>query len=124
MSKKCGCGCSCGKEPQGLGKAEVFKLEKLVEYGAGAVVSRTLQETAGGTVTAFAFDEGQGLSEHSAPFDAIVQVFDGNAEIKIKGEPHLLTQGEIIIMPANVPHAVRAVTRFKMLLTMLRQSCD
>ncbi len=92
----------------------------LVDYQQGAVVSKTLLEKKTGTVTAFAFDVGQGLSEHTAPFDALVQVLDGEVEITISGKPFHLKQGEIIIMPANEPHALKAVSRFKMLLTMIR----
>ncbi len=95
-------------------------LVDLVDYQQDAVVSKTLLEKKTGTVTAFAFDAGQGLSEHTAPFDALVQVLDGEVEITISGKPFHLKQGEIIIMPANEPHALKAVSRFKMLLTMIR----
>ena len=91
-----------------------------VQYQAGAVVSRTLIDKKIGTLTLFAFDEGQGLSEHTAPFDAFVQIVDGAADITIGGEDHRVSSGEMIIMPANVPHALRAVGRFKMLLVMIR----
>jgi len=91
-----------------------------VAYQQGSVVSKTILEKKTGTVTLFAFDEGQGLSEHTAPFDALVQVLDGEARIEISGTPFHLKQGEMIIMPANEPHAVKAVRRFKMLLTMIR----
>jgi quercetin dioxygenase-like cupin family protein len=84
------------------------------------VVSKTLKESRAGTMTLFAFDAGQGLSEHMAPFDAVVQVIEGEGFFIIGGEEHDLNAGQMIIMPANVPHAVRAVKRFKMLLTMLR----
>jgi len=84
------------------------------------IVSRTLIETAGRTVTLFAFDAGQGLSEHSAPFHAMVQVLDGTAEIRIGGQPHTVAAGCAIVMPAGVPHAVRALSQFKMLLTLAR----
>jgi len=104
----------------GLAKGEVFQLEKLVQYGDGSVVSRTLLDNDSGTLTLFAFDVGQGLSEHLAPFDATVQIMDGEVEIKLAGVPHNLKTGDLIIMPANVPHALRAVSRFKMLLTMIR----
>jgi quercetin dioxygenase-like cupin family protein len=99
---------------------QVLHLAALVEYGEGAVVSRTLVENDAGTVTLFAFDEGQGLSEHTAPFDALVQVVDGQGEFVIGGESCRMGVGHIVLMPANVPHAVRAISRFKMLLTMLR----
>ena len=92
----------------------------LAEYQSGAIVSRQIVKTGGGNVTLFAFDEGQELSEHTAPFDALVQVLDGQAEIAISGKPFLLKTGEAILMPANEPHAVRAVKKFKMLLTMIK----
>ena len=92
----------------------------LVEYQSDAVVSRTLIKTPTGTVTLFAFDKDQGLSEHTTPFDALVQVLDGEAEFRIAEDSHLVKQGEAIILPANIPHAVQAVARFKMLLTMIR----
>jgi quercetin dioxygenase-like cupin family protein len=101
-------------------KAEVTPLGGLLQYQAGAIVSRVLLKNKGGTVTLFAFDEGEGLSEHTAPFDALVLVVDGQAEVEIAGEPYRLTQGETIMLPANIPHAVRAATPFKMLLTMIR----
>ncbi len=93
----------------------------LVAYQAGAVVSREIVKKKTGTVTAFAFDMDQGLSEHTAPFDALVHVLDGTAEITIGGVPHTVRQGELMLMPANIPHALRAVERFKMLLTMIRE---
>jgi quercetin dioxygenase-like cupin family protein len=92
----------------------------IVDYQKSAVVSKTIIEKKTGTVTLFAFDHGQGLSEHKAPFDALVQVLDGEVEIKISGKPFCLKQGDIIIMPANEPHALKAVKSFKMLLTMIR----
>lgn len=93
----------------------------LVTYQAGAVVSREIVKKKTGSVTAFAFDREQGLSEHTAPFDALVHVLDGTAEIIIGGEPHTVRQGEMILMPANISHALKAVERFKMLLTMIRE---
>jgi quercetin dioxygenase-like cupin family protein len=92
----------------------------LVDYQAEAVVSKTIIEKKTGTVTLFAFDHGQGLSEHTAPFDALVQVLDGEAEITVAGKPFHVKQGEMIIMPAREPHALKAVKQFKMLLTMIR----
>lgn len=92
----------------------------LVEYQAGAVVSRQIVKAKTGTVTVFAFDAGQGLSEHSAPFDALVHVIDGEARVTISGRPHVLRQGDVIVMPANEPHALHAPQRFKMILTMIR----
>ncbi len=92
----------------------------LLAYQEGAVVSRTLIDKLAGTVTIFAFDEEQGLSEHTAPFDAMAHILDGEAEIRIAGEPFHLKAGEMIIMPANKPHSLRAITPFKMMLTMVR----
>jgi quercetin dioxygenase-like cupin family protein len=109
------------KNKSGLESAKVYKLEKLVEISEGAVVSRILIKKKTGTVTLFAFDEGQALSEHTAPFDALVTIFDGEAEWTIGGKAVTLTSGESILMPAKVPHAVRAIRPFKMLLTMIRE---
>jgi quercetin dioxygenase-like cupin family protein len=95
-------------------------LVDMVDYQKNAVVSKTIIEKETGTVTLFAFDQGQGLSEHTAPFDALVQVLDGEVEIKISGNPFHLKQGEIIIMPAHKPHSLKAVTQFRMLLTMIK----
>ncbi|KUJ94813.1 MAG: hypothetical protein PWR24_2018 [Desulfonauticus sp.] len=103
-----------------LEPGKVSALASLVNYNPQAIVSRTLIQNQAGTVTIFAFDKEQALSEHSAPFDALVQVLDGEAEITIAGEKHLVKAGEIILMPANIPHAVKAVSAFKMLLTMLK----
>ncbi len=100
--------------------AGVNRVVDLAAYQMGAVVSRTIIDKKTGTVTLFSFDEGQGLSEHTAPFDALVNVLDGEAEISIAGTPFRLREGEMIIMPANQPHALKAVKRFKMLLTMIR----
>jgi quercetin dioxygenase-like cupin family protein len=99
---------------------EKLGLAGLVEYQEGSVVSRTVLKKETGTVTAFAFDAGQGLSEHTAPFDALVQVIDGEAEIRVSDEVFHLASGEAAILPANVPHALTAVQSFKMLLTMIR----
>lgn len=95
-------------------------LVDMVNYQEGSVVSKTILEKETGTVTLFAFDQGQSLSQHTAPFDALVQVLDGEVEIKISAKPFHLKQGEMIIMPANEPHALTAIKRFKMLLTMIR----
>lgn len=95
-------------------------LVDLVNYQEQSVVSKTLIKKETGTVTLFAFDQGQALSEHTAPFDAFVCVLDGAVEITISGNPVILKEGEIIIMPANEPHALKAVKRFKMMLTMIR----
>jgi len=98
----------------------VSKLVDLVAYQEGSVVSKTLMEKETGTVTLFAFDKGQGLSEHTAPFDAMVCVLDGVADITIAGKPVTVRQGEVFIMPANKPHALEATERFKMMLVMIR----
>jgi len=95
---------------------------ELVAYQAGAVVSREIVKKKTGTVTVFAFDKAEGLSEHTVPFDALVQVLDGVAEITIGGVPHRLGKDEMILMPANVPHALKAVERFKMMLVMIREA--
>jgi len=93
----------------------------LLDYQEGAVVSRTLVKKATGTLTLFAFDAGEGLSEHSTPHDAVVQVLDGTVEITIGGTPHRVSRGQGLLLPARVPHALTAVTPFKMLLTMIRE---
>jgi quercetin dioxygenase-like cupin family protein len=111
------------QQPQGkreLPAAEVVRVIDLVSYQEGAVVSRTLISRATGTVTLFAFDEGQGLSEHTAPFDAIVHLLDGEAEIVISGKPLQAKVGEAVLLPANQPLSLKAQVRFKMLLTMIR----
>jgi quercetin dioxygenase-like cupin family protein len=95
-------------------------LNSLIEYQKASVVSRTLIDKKAGTVTLFAFDEGQGLSEHTAPYDALVQITDGEADVTISGKKHHVRSGQIIIMPANRTHALKATTRFKMLLTMIK----
>lgn len=100
--------------------AQAIRLIDLADYQEGSVVSRTIIDKKTGTVTFFAFDEGQGLSEHTAPFDALVYLLDGEAEIVISGKPLRLKEGEMVIMPANQPHALRAVRKFKMVLTMIR----
>jgi quercetin dioxygenase-like cupin family protein len=99
---------------------EVMKLADVVDYQTGAVVSREILSKSTGTVTVFAFDTGQGLSEHTAPYDALVHVIDGDVEITIAGKPLKLIAGDLVIMPANKTHALKALTRFKMVLTMLR----
>jgi len=100
--------------------AEVKNLVDLLQYQDGSIVSRVLLKNKGGTVTLFAFDVGEGLSEHTAPFDALVVVTDGEADIEIAGESFNVRQGETIILPANQPHAVKATTKFKMILIMIR----
>lgn len=100
--------------------ATVFDMKQQVDYVDSGVVSKQIIKSQAGNVTLFSFDKAQGLSEHSAPFDALVQILDGEAEIRIGGTPHQVKAGEIIIMPANVPHALHAIERFKMLLTMIK----
>ena len=97
-----------------------FLAEELVSYQEGSVVSRTLIEQNGVTITVFAFDSGQALREHTAPYEAFVHIIDGKAEITIDGQPNEVSRGSFLIMPANVPHSVRANERFKMILTMVR----
>jgi quercetin dioxygenase-like cupin family protein len=99
---------------------QIFNLKKFADYQDNAIVSKTIIKADSGTFTFFAFDKGQSLSEHTTPFDAIVQIIEGNAEIKISGNLFNVSDGEMIIMPANKPHAVLAVERFKMLLTMFK----
>lgn len=105
-------------DEQYLSKA--MELEGLIEYNENAVVSKELIKHTTGTITIFAFDKGQGLSEHSAPFDAFLQVIDGEALITIGGEDHVVRKGQMIIMPADIPHAVKADQKFKMMLTMIK----
>jgi len=100
--------------------AQAMRTVNLADYQKDSIVSRTLIDKNTGTVTFFAFDKGQGLSEHTAPFDALVHLLDGEAEISISGKPFSLKQGEMIIMPANEPHALKAVKQFKMILTMIK----
>ncbi len=100
--------------------AEAVSLAAMANYQEGAVVSRTLIQRPAATITLFAFDEGQGLSEHTAPFDALAQVLEGEAEITLSGKPMVTKAGSAVLMPANQPHALKALTRFKMLLTMIR----
>jgi quercetin dioxygenase-like cupin family protein len=101
-------------------KSRALAIEDLIEYQEGSVVSREIVRKETGTVTIFAFDKGEGLSEHSAPFDAMVQIVDGTALITIGGEENTVKKGQMIIMPANIPHALHAVEKYKMVLTMIR----
>jgi quercetin dioxygenase-like cupin family protein len=101
-------------------KGRVMELAGMVEYHSGSVVSRTLIEKPTGTLTLFAFEQGQGLSEHTAPYDATVYIIDGETEVTISGKLLHLKQGDMVIMPANEPHALRAITRFKMMLVMIK----
>lgn len=115
-------------QPQSDGKkdrlepAEAIRLDSMVEYAESSIVSRIIAKNSAGNVTLFSFDVGQGLSEHSTPFDALVHVTDGEVELTIGGEKVTARSGDVVLMPANVTHAVHAVKRFKMLLTMLRGS--
>ncbi len=101
-------------------KGKVMNLAHEIEYANGSIVSKILQKGENGNLTLFSFDKDQGLSEHSAPFDASVLVLEGEGEVAIGGTPHLLHAGEFIVMPANIPHAVKAVQPFKMLLVMIK----
>lgn len=100
--------------------AKALDAAEMIDYQESAVVSRTIINKGSGTITVFSFDKGQGLSEHTAPFDAFVYILDGKAEISISGKPNAVESGQIIIMPANEPHALSATERFKMLLVMIR----
>lgn len=101
-------------------KAKSYDLAKSINYAEGAIVSKIISKNDAGNLTLFAFDKEQNLSEHTAPFDAIIQVVEGKAEIHIDGKPYMVSAGEFIIMPANIPHAVDAIEKFKMLLIMLK----
>ena len=107
-------------KPKGLPGGEVTTAAELVNYQDGAIVSREIIKKPTGSVTIFAFDEGKGLSEHTSPFDALVQVVEGAAEIMISSQSHPLQGGEMILLPAGQPHALKALKRFKMILTMIR----
>jgi quercetin dioxygenase-like cupin family protein len=111
---------SSGAKQSEIPGAESFRLPELVNYQQGSIVSRVLLKREKGNVTLFAFDEGQGLSEHTAPFDALAQALEGEAEVTISGKPITVKVGEIVLLPAAQPHAVKATSRFKMLLTMIR----
>jgi quercetin dioxygenase-like cupin family protein len=112
--------CDSIQKNSGINITQTYNMAGLVQYQDGAVVSRTVMDKKIGSVTLFAFDKGQGLSEHTAPFVALVHIIDGEAEIIISEQSYQLTQGEIIIMPADKPHAVHALEKFKMLLVMIR----
>ena len=107
-------------QPRGLAPAQVARTADHASYQDGSIVSREIVKKTTGSVTVFAFDEGQGLSEHTAPFDALVQVLEGEVEIMIAGRPHRVQGGEMILMPAHQPHALKALQRYKMILTMIR----
>lgn len=108
------------KKEMNFPTSEVVKLDEMVNYQDGAVVSKTIAKKPGANLTLFAFDKNQGLSEHTAPFDAMVQVIDGKAEIIIDNKSFMLSKGETIVMPANIPHSLNAVEKFKMMLTMVK----
>lgn len=99
---------------------QAANMKDMVAYQDGSIVSKEIIKRPTGTVTLFAFDQGQGLSEHTAPFDALVQIVEGEAEVSISGEAHHLREGEIIIMPAGKPHALKALKKFKMMLVMIK----
>lgn len=109
-----------GQSKNTVEKAQTMKVISLAEYQEGSIVSRTLIDKEAGTVTFFAFDEGQGLSEHVAPYDALVSVLDGEAEIRISEKIYTVEEGEMIILPANKPHSLKATRKFKMLLIMIK----
>lgn len=100
--------------------SEASKLTDLINYQDNSVVSREILKGENGNVTVFAFDEGEGLSEHTAPFDALINAIEGEAEIMLSGKAHILKEGEVIILPANEPHSVKAVKKFKMMLVMIK----
>jgi len=109
------------KKRVNLEDSKVFNLADLVDYGDGAIVSRTIVKEKTGTVTLFAFDKAQELSEHTAPFEALVNIVDGSGVIIINGVEYVVEKNQVILMPANIPHGVRADQRFKMVLTMIRE---
>jgi len=102
-------------------RGKVLRAKELIGYQGGAIVSREIVGGEKGTITVFSFDEGESLSEHTAPFDAVINILEGQAEVAIAGESYHLGTGEMIIMPARIPHAIKAIKRFKMLLTLIRQ---
>ena len=103
-------------------KSEVFSFNDSVEYASGGILSKTVLKKESGNISLFSFAKGEALSEHTAPFDAMIQVVDGKGEIIIGGKSFILESGQVIIMPANVPHAVKAVEKFKMVLTMIKSN--
>ena len=107
-------------KPKELPGAQIVRAAELVNYQDGAVVSRVIVKKGTGTITLFAFDEGEALSEHTTPFDALAQVVEGEVEITISGTAYVLQGGEMILLPAEQPHGVKALKRFKMMLTMIR----
>ena len=113
---------SCSKKQNSYDHliAKAFDLAALLHYQDSSVVSREIVKKNAGTVTLFAFDKGQGLSEHTAPFDAAVYILDGRVRVNISGKPHIAKKGQMIIMPANKPHSLKAIKKFKMLLVMIK----
>ncbi len=105
-------------------KAVIYQLNDAVSYAEGGVVSKQIMKSQAGNITLFAFDEGQGLSEHTAPFDALVQIIEGEAEVMIDNKPYNLSAGQVIILPAQVPHALMAITAYKMVLTMIKDQSE
>ena len=103
-----------------MDESDIVNLSAALEYQNQSVISRVLLKNAGGTITLFAFDEGEGLSEHKTPFDAFVTIVEGSARIRIAAHEHTLNAGDSLVLPANIPHAVDAVTKFKMLLVMIK----
>lgn len=101
-------------------KGAILNMAEMIEYSAGGVISKQVLKNEAGNITLFSFDRGQGLSEHTAPFDAMVEILDGEAEISIDGKPLILTTGQSVIMPAGISHALYASKQFKMLLTMIK----
>jgi len=111
---------SSDSKPTQIDPAKCHRFKDMVDYSEGSVVSRIVLKNSAGNITLFSFDKGQSLSEHTTPFDALVQVIEGEVELVIGGNSITASEGETVLMPANVPHAVNAVKRFKMLLTMLK----
>ena len=107
-------------EKQTFEPAKRYNLKASIEIAEGGIVSKQFIKNKGGNITLFAFDQGQGLSEHTAPFDAVVQIIEGKTEVTIDGNKHVVSEGEMILMPANVPHTLHAATAFKMCLIMLK----
>jgi quercetin dioxygenase-like cupin family protein len=103
-------------------KGKAFSFNDSIEYSDGGIVSKTVLKKESGNISLFSFDKGEALSEHTAPFDAMIQVIDGKGEVTVGGKPNILTAGQTIIMPANISHAVKAVERFKMVLTMIKSN--
>jgi len=103
-------------------KGKAFSFNDSIEYSDGGIVSKTVLKKESGNISLFSFDKGEALSEHTAPFDAMIQVIDGKGEVTVGGKPNILIAGQTIIMPANISHAVKAVERFKMVLTMIKSN--